>query len=137
VEVNVTTTPEGARVYAKEYFAPENQWQYLGATPIRKIRLARGFFSWKMQKEGFEPLQAAAFTGSVVGSGYTVRRTLDPQGKIPPGMVRVFGTDTADGPLGDFFIDKYEVTKYRVEFTPSSNSRRGRSEPPGTECLKN
>jgi hypothetical protein len=110
VEVNVATTPPGARVYAKEYSAPEDQWQYLGVSPIRRIRLARRFFYWKMQKEGFEPIQAAAITGFVAGPGYTVQRTLDPQGTIPAGMVRVSGAESPDGSVGDFFIDKYEVT---------------------------
>jgi formylglycine-generating enzyme required for sulfatase activity/dienelactone hydrolase len=110
VEVNVTTTPPGARVYAKEYSAPEDQWQYLGVSPIRRIRLARGFFSWKIHKEGFEPIQAAALTGFVTGPGYTIQRTLDPQGTIPARMVRVSGAETPDGSVGDFFIDKYEVT---------------------------
>jgi dienelactone hydrolase len=110
VEVNVTTTPPGVRVYAKEYSAPEDRWQYLGVSPIQRTRLARGFFFWKMQKEGFEPIEAGALTGFVAGPGYTIQRTLDPQGTIPAGMVRVSGAETPDGPVGDFFIDKYEVT---------------------------
>src|SRR5262249_39093124 len=44
------------------------------------------------------------------GPSSAIQRTLDPQDKIPPGMVRVLRAETADGPVDDFFIDKYEVT---------------------------
>ena len=37
-------------------------------------------------------------------------RKLDRTGDIPSGMVRVAGAETAAGPLGDFFIDRHEVT---------------------------
>jgi dienelactone hydrolase len=110
VEVNFTTTPQDASVYVKEYSASDDQWQYLGVSPIQKIRLPRGFFCWKLQKEGYETVLAASLSGYSYGPGYKIQRTLDPQGKIPPGMVRVQRTDTVDGPVGDFFIDKYEVT---------------------------
>jgi dienelactone hydrolase len=74
------------------------------------MRLPRGLFCWRLQKEGYETVQAAESTGYGYGPGYSLHRTLDPQSKIPPGMVRVLGANTADGPVGDFFIDQYEVT---------------------------
>ena len=57
-----------------------------------------------MQKQGYETVLAVA------SAGRNFHRTLDPQGKVPPGMVRVSGAGTVDGQVGDFFIDKYEVT---------------------------
>ncbi len=42
--------------------------------------------------------------------GYNFVRTLDKNDSLPVGMVRVPATETEAGPLGDFFIDRYEVT---------------------------
>jgi dienelactone hydrolase len=54
-------------------------------------------------------------------------RALDRKGSIPPGMVRVTGAKTAAGQLGDFFIDRYEVTnrQYR-EFVNGGGYTNGK-----------
>jgi dienelactone hydrolase len=44
-----------------------------------------------------------------------IHRRLDTEGTIPEGMVRVGGANVAAGALGDFFIDKYEVTNRRYK----------------------
>ena len=41
------------------------EWQYLGLSPIEKIRLPIGFFRWKMEKEGYETVLAAAPTHKI------------------------------------------------------------------------
>jgi formylglycine-generating enzyme required for sulfatase activity/dienelactone hydrolase len=116
LNVNITTEPPGAKVSMKEYMAPESDWTYLGVTPIENIRLPIGIFRWKMEKEGYETVLAAASTWSVEIGKHNViipgdlMRVLDKKGGIPPDMVRVQGAETAVGKLDDFYIDKYEVT---------------------------
>jgi len=116
LNVNIKTEPPGAHVYMKEYKAPDSEWEYLGATPLDKIRLPIGIFRWKIEKEGYETVLAAASTWEVYGVGSTLLipsdlvRVLDKKGSIPPGMVRVAGAKTAAGKLDDFYIDQYEVT---------------------------
>jgi len=110
--ISIKTEPPGARVYMKEYKAPESEWESVGVSPIKNVRLPIGFFRWKMEKEGYETVFAAAPTfeydfkvrGGIIPNDIT--RTLDRKGTVPPGMVRVKGQDE----IGDFFIDKYEVS---------------------------
>jgi dienelactone hydrolase len=110
--VSIKTEPPGARVYMREYKVPESEWEYLGVSPIENIRLPIGFFRWRMEKEGYETVFAAAPTFEYDLKAHSriipndVTRMLDKKGTVPPGMVRVRG----QGEIGDFFIDRCEVT---------------------------
>jgi len=113
-EIDVRTDPPGARVYLKEYEHPDAEWSPLGVTPLEAVRVPIGIFRWKIEKDGYEPVEAAASTWDVggqdiVGSANLVRR-LDERGSLPAGMVRVPGAETPHGPVADFFIGRYEVT---------------------------
>jgi dienelactone hydrolase len=116
LKVNIRTERPGAKIYMKEYKSPESEWTYLGVTPIEKIRLPIGVFRWKMEKEGYETVRAAASTWNIDMSSKNLFgpndlvRVLDKKASIPLGMVRVVGSETTEGKLPDFFIDKYEVT---------------------------
>src|SRR5947209_3898458 len=88
VTTSVKTEPAGAKVYFKEYRAPENEWQYLGVTPIEQIRLPIGIFRWKLEKEGYEPVLAASSSwdiGPTLIVPFPIARRLDRKGSIPPG----------------------------------------------------
>ena len=117
VKISVTTEPPGAKVYIKEYKTPDAPWEYLGISPVDAVRLPIGFFRWKAEKEEYETVLAAApdFELDVKSQGLTVpnnfQRVLDKAGSIPPGMVRIAGTQVVRvGELGDFFFDRYEIT---------------------------
>jgi hypothetical protein len=64
---------------------------------------------------GYEPVLAASSTWDTdthdpkLVIPYDLFRTLDKEGSLPPGMVRVKGVQTGRGKLEDFFIDRYEV----------------------------
>ncbi len=110
VHTSVHTSPPGAKIYFKEYKTPEKDWTFIGISPIENIRLAAGFFRWKIEKEGFETITALSSTFNFsVEEGITpveIEFKLDKTGTIPSDMVRVQGNDE----LADFFIDKFEVT---------------------------
>jgi eukaryotic-like serine/threonine-protein kinase len=114
-EIDVLTDPPGATVSYKEYATPDSAWEILGVTPLERIRVPIGIFRWKLEKAGYETVEAAASTWNVGGeddliAGYHLVRTLDQVGSAPAGMVRVPATETAIGPLPDFFIGRFEVT---------------------------
>ena len=121
LKVDIKTEPSGAKVYMKEYMAPESEWTSLGVTPIEKVRLPIGVFRWKIEKEGYETVLAAASTwnGDIFKPDiiipYELVRILDKKDSIPSGTVRVTGAETAVGILGDFFIDRYEVTNKQYQ----------------------
>jgi len=119
--INVYTEPEGAEIYIKDYKHPEEEWKYLGVTPLENAQLPKGFLRWKLEKAGFETVYAVESTigegnwkGKMTKNDLVVPndfyRILDEAGKIPPGMTRVSSAQTQNGILKEFFIDRYEVT---------------------------
>jgi predicted Ser/Thr protein kinase len=105
VRIDIKTEPPGAKISMKEYMAPASDWMYLGVSPIEKIRVPVGIFRWKVEKEGYETVQAAALTWGIdpgehdILSANKLMWTLDKSGSIPRGMVRVQGAETAVGKL--------------------------------------
>ncbi len=133
LKVDVRTDPPGADVFMKEYGHPDDEWTFVGVSPVEDLRLPYGFFRWKLEKEGFETVIAAAsswnFAVAVGGDPgtllpYEVVRTLDPLGSLPAGMVRVQAARTPVGEIGDFFVDRYEVTNRQYkEFVDAGGYR--------------
>ena len=119
--INIHTEPQGADIYIKDFKHPEEEWQFLGVTPLENIQIPKGFLRWKLDKEGYETVYAVETT---IGEGnwrdrltksdlvvpMDFYRILDEKGEIPVGMSRVAGGKTSSGILNDFFIDRYEVT---------------------------
>ena len=66
-EIDVVTDPPGGNVYMKEYENPDTAWTFLGVTPLEGIRVPIGIFRWRLEKEGYEPVEAAAATWNVGG----------------------------------------------------------------------
>ncbi len=121
VRMTVRTEPPGAKISFKEYETPESEWRFLGISPIEKIRVPIGIFRWKIEKEGYETVSAAAASWDTnIGRHdiilpYELQRVLDRKGSLPPGMVRVSGAETNAGRLGDFYIDSCEITNRRYK----------------------
>jgi len=131
LKVTVKTEPPGAKVFMKEYMAPASEWIYLGMTPIEKVRVPVGIFRWKMEKEGYETVLAAASTWNTDITKpdivpYDLVRILDKKESIPPGMVRVTEAEMAVGKLDDFYIDKYEVTNKQYREFVNAGGYRGK-----------
>ena len=118
--INIETEPPGAGIYIKAYKTPDSEWEYLGVSPLKNIRLPFGILRWKIEKEGYETVMAASSTWDAGLIPYDLKRVLDEKGSIPEGMVRVPGAETNVGKLDDFYIDKYEVTNMQFkEFVDS------------------
>jgi len=132
VSINIKTESPGAKIYMKDYKAPDSEWQYFGLSPIEGIRVPIGYSRWKMEKEGYETAMAASstfywdFTKKQFLYPNDIVRVLDQKGSIPPGMVRVPGTETSLGKLDDFFIDKHEVTNEQYKEFINSEGYRNR-----------
>ena len=99
----------------KEYDAVPDPWTRLGLSPLENIRIPRGLFRWKVEKKGFATIEDVA-------SGWrSLSFKLEPVEGAPPEMVRVQGSasfklnmpgfeNAGAVPLGDYRIDRYEVT---------------------------
>ncbi|MCX6568083.1 MAG: protein kinase [Candidatus Aminicenantes bacterium] len=113
--VSVRTVPPGASVYLEVYSAVGQEWKPCGQTPIDRLRLPRGCYRMRLAKEGF----VESLTAFVSDDG-AVDLALAKVDEYPAGMIFVKGgvyhpvnivTDYISGvELGDFLVDKYEVT---------------------------
>jgi len=119
--ITVMTDPPGARVFTKDYAAIGRPWEFLGVAPLESVRLPIGYLSWRIEKEGYDPVLAVCPTVED-----TLLRMLDPIGTIPAGMVRIAGREAVGfDSFPDFFMDKYEVTNSEYkEFVDAGGYQR-------------
>jgi eukaryotic-like serine/threonine-protein kinase len=124
IATSIRTNPPGAEVQVKGYGNPEDEWHSLGRSPLEKIRLPFGYLRWRFSKPGYETVEGAA------GPGRDINFTLDPQGSLPPEMVRIPGGrfqwgSTEAVELPDFLMNKYEVTNREFKkFVESGGYRK-------------
>jgi len=113
--------PPGAEIYGKDYSKSPGEWILLGKTPIKNIMIPRNQASkFKLELDGYEtseqPFFGIMFFFGVRDISVKFHRTND----TPSGMVYIKG-DTSrmrlvgfdhlpEKVLGDFWIDKFEVT---------------------------
>ena len=123
---SITTTPSGADISCKEYSATDSEWQYLGRSPLENIRLPRGAYRWRIEKDGFETRECVA--------AYFLSIQLREQGSVAPGMVPIPAWTAKLGLASSgqtervealpYLIDKYEVTNEQFkEFVDESGYR--------------
>ena len=115
--LNFYSEPPGVEIFRKLYDAPEDQWEFLGVTPLEDKLTYLGPSLWKFQKDGY--MTSIRLTGSLPSDSILIQ--LDTLGSIPEGMVRIEGDTTHLGfiigldfenfiQVNTFFIDQYEVT---------------------------
>jgi serine/threonine protein kinase/dienelactone hydrolase len=137
-QVSIKTNPPGARVWRKAYDAPDSTWMLLGRTPLDSVLLALSGGGGpilnnnrlRIEASGYRPLELVGLPleDSVI--------RLDREDAIPTEMVRVAGGElgliffpglehVTPIPLGDFLMDRYEVTNREFKrFVDSGGYRR-------------
>jgi formylglycine-generating enzyme required for sulfatase activity len=88
----IRTDPPGAAVSYKEYRSPDAAWTSLGVTPLERVMVSNGFFRWRFEKSGLEPVELAAPTGGPPGEPPVISASLVAKDSVPDGMVRVPGS---------------------------------------------
>jgi hypothetical protein len=107
--VPIESTPDGADVYVKGYMNVDDDWLHLGRTPIPAASAPTGYLRWRIAKDGFAPLERAAYSLGFLQFG------LSPEADHPPDMVLVDGGPVAfrnlpGATLPPFWLDTFEVT---------------------------
>jgi class 3 adenylate cyclase/dienelactone hydrolase len=118
--VSFETIPTGAKVFWKDYDKPDADWRFAGTAPLKEVRFPRGYLRMEIRKKGFQTIEYAG-PGTYGKLGIELANLkLDPQGSLPENMVRIpmskpdmyiVGLEQHGGKnVGEFLIDKYEVT---------------------------
>jgi formylglycine-generating enzyme required for sulfatase activity/dienelactone hydrolase/predicted Ser/Thr protein kinase len=112
--VSVASDPSGAEVAIQDYLQPKSAWFPLGATPLKDVRIPKGYFRWKVGKPGIGELIEAPESDAKMNFPLAAAQ------KAPAEMVYVPGETWAGyngffgfmGPwkLPPYYIDRYEVT---------------------------
>ena len=138
--VTIPSDPPGATVYRQGYDTPNDEWEELGRTPLENIRFPYGLSRLRFELDGYRTLfrtlggghinwaelRRGGADGQLVGVD---NYKLDTDDTLSADMVRVSGwTLVIDGEaseLGDFFLDRYEVTNAQFkEFVDSGGYRQ-------------
>ena len=117
--ISIETVPSEAEVYWKDYEKPDDEWRHAGTTPLKGLKLARGYLRMEIRKEGYQTIEYAGPLAGTIGSDIDTLQ-LDPIGSLPKDMVRIptntaymniVGLEQEGGKqVGEFLIDKYEVS---------------------------
>ena len=112
--VDITSSPSGATVEMQDYSTPDAPWRKIGETPLKAVRLPKGYFRWKISKPGVGEFVAALPTRKPMNFALSSLQS------SPSGMVPVPGQNFVDsigfigfiGPykLPPYYIDRFEVT---------------------------
>ena len=125
--IAVHTSPEGADIYMKQYRADDRTWEYVGRSPVERLKIPFGLLRWKASKQGFETTEALSYARERRKELFLPRRdttlnlSLAANGSLPEGMVRIPGGTVAVSISGiqrspsevqipDYWMDRYEVT---------------------------
>jgi len=118
-EVSIETVPAGAEVVWKDYNKPDNAWRNAGTTPLKNIKLARGYLRMEIRNKGYQTIEYAGPWAGTIGSDIDTLK-LDPLGSLPDNMTRIpanearmyiVGLEQEGGKhVGEFLMDKFEVT---------------------------
>lgn len=112
--VSITSDPSGAEVSIQDYTTPDGPVLKLGASPLKGVRIPKGYFRWTVSKAALGKIVVAPETGKTMN--FSLGRSL----AAPKGMVYAAGGywteyDAFIGWIGPYtfppyYIDKFEVT---------------------------
>ncbi len=113
--ISLDTEPSGAKIYRKGYLDADDQYEFIGVSPLDSLRTYRGASIWKFEKDGYHP----ALRLKEPWSGKAIFE-LNDEKLINIGMARIEGADADIGlrgfsapssiPIKSFLIDKLEIT---------------------------
>ena len=123
--ISIETQPAEAEVFWKDYNTPDAEWRKAGTTPLKDVRFPRGYLRLEIRKKGFQTIEyAGPWSYARIGADIANLK-LDSAGSLPENMVRIpkkvtdmyiVGLEQHGGKeVGEFLIDKYEVTNKKFK----------------------
>ncbi len=112
--ISVTSSPSGAMVQMQDYSTPDAPWTKLGVTPIQDARIPKGYFRWRISKQGVgEMIQAPVTEANLDFPLSALKSAPKDMVYVPPARWREsVGFIGWLGPydLPGYYVDRYEVT---------------------------
>jgi eukaryotic-like serine/threonine-protein kinase len=111
--VDITSSPSGATVEMQDYLVPDAPWHKIGETPLKAVRLPKGYFRWKVSHPGVSLVEGLAARKSMDFALASLQSS--PDGMVPvPAQTFVNYVQFIGfiGPykLPQYYIDRFEVT---------------------------
>ncbi len=111
--VSITSDPPDAQIAIQDYLTPAGPTLNLGVTPLKNVRIPKGYFRWTVSKAGVGRLVAAP------ESGKTMNFYLSPSQTAPSGMVHVNGGywteyESFIGWVGPYTFPPYYIDRSEV-----------------------
>lgn len=123
--VSIQSNQPATEVFWKDYDKPESDWRYAGVTPVKDIRLPRGFLRMEFRKNGFQKVEYAGPWAYGKLAQEIEKIKLDSLGILPENMVRIpagvsnmyiVGLESHGGKyVNEFLIDRFEVTNKKYK----------------------
>ena len=110
-DYSITTAPDGADIFYREYAAMDKPWQYLGQSSLKNITLPQSMYRWKIEKEGFETHECVtdhSFDVRLREKGHSVEMVWIGAWSVPIHTDSSGQDVVVDVPA--YLMDKYEVT---------------------------
>jgi serine/threonine protein kinase/formylglycine-generating enzyme required for sulfatase activity len=144
--LSVSTKPEGAKIYLKRFESDKKasgtKGEFIGATPIINYQIGWGDYLVTLEKDGYSSVQRIASSFPIIKEFPVLRHGVNVKAElielneefndmvfIPGGDYKIVSWSIPDSrivTLGDFFIDKYEVSneKYKEFISAGGYVRR-------------
>jgi dienelactone hydrolase len=118
-QISVETEPPGAKYFWKDYDEPDQEWNFVGTTPFKNLRIPSGLLRIRVERKGFQPVLSQEYIWpSDSPLKYIIR--IDSMGLLPENMVRI-PSQVSDmlinglfqyrgKRVSEFLADQYEVT---------------------------
>jgi formylglycine-generating enzyme required for sulfatase activity len=111
--VSITSSPPGATVEIQDYVTPPDAWHRLGVTPLNNIRIPKGYFRWRVSKQGLGELVSAPVTRPKMNFPLGEAQTW-PKGMVLAPAHSWRGNAQFVGWLGPYKLPSYYVDRYEV-----------------------
>jgi formylglycine-generating enzyme required for sulfatase activity/dienelactone hydrolase/predicted Ser/Thr protein kinase len=112
--IGVTSDPAGASVEIADYLAPDGPWRTLGTTPLAGVRVAKGYFRWRVTKSGVGTMVTAPETAAHMNFalGAWQKATAAGMVEVPGGLWTTY--DAFIGWVGPYNLPGYQMDRYEV-----------------------
>ncbi len=113
--IDIDSEPAGASVWRQDFNAPPEEWEYLGETPIEKVRFvpwAASRVRFELEGHGTVTMLQEALMGPDRPYGFNALNpaVLEPVDQVPADMVRLPGFTRDLVQYGPYYMARFEVT---------------------------